>query len=113
MAVATAAAGEPRGVSAGRRFLVGTNVFVAVIIAVGIVVVLQLIAFKARARWDMTSSGVNSLGAATEGLLRGLEQNVHAAEEERREQPGSRWRPQTRIKDNSNERSISVRSTRR
>ena len=61
--------------SIGRRMLVGTNVVVVTLIVVGIVVVAQLFAYNS-ARWDMTSSGVNSLSEGTENLLRGLDQNV-------------------------------------
>ena len=64
------------GASSGKRVLVGTNVFVATALVVAIVVVAQLIAFRAHRRWDMTSSGVNSLSEGTENLLRGLDQNV-------------------------------------
>jgi len=62
--------------SAGRRFLVGTNVVVATVIVVAVVVVAQLIAFRLPARWDMTSTGVNSLSEGSEKLLRGLDKNV-------------------------------------
>ncbi len=62
--------------STGRRFLVGTNVVAATALAVGIVVVAQLIAYQADVRADMTSSGVNSLSEGTEKLLRGVEKNV-------------------------------------
>ena len=61
--------------STGRRMLVGTNVAVAILIVAAICVVAQLFAYDS-SRWDMTSSGVNSLGEGTENLLRGLGQNV-------------------------------------
>src|SRR3990172_11901990 len=61
--------------STGRRMLVGTNVVVVTLIVVGIVVVAQLSAYDS-ARWDMTSSGVNSLSEGTENLLRSLDQHV-------------------------------------
>src|SRR3990172_1554255 len=61
--------------STGRRMLVGTNVVVVTLVVVGIVVVAQLSAYDS-ARWDMTSSGVNSLSEGTENLLRSLDQNV-------------------------------------
>jgi predicted transcriptional regulator len=61
--------------STGRRMLVGTNVAVAILIVAAICVVAQLFAYDS-SRWDMTSSGVNSLGEGTENLLRGLSQNV-------------------------------------
>ena len=59
-----------------RRFLVGTNVVVAVILVVAIIVVVQVIAYRVPLRWDMTSSGVNSLSEGTENLLRILDTNV-------------------------------------
>lgn len=63
--------------SAGtRRLTVGTNVLAATLLFVGIVGVLQFMAFKAPVRWDLTSEGVNSLSDATEKLLRGLDQNI-------------------------------------
>ena len=52
-----------------RRMRVGTNVLVACGLFVGIVVVVQLIAYKASVQWDMTSSGVNSLSDGTTHLL--------------------------------------------
>ena len=61
---------------AGRRVLVGTNVVVAVALVLGIVALCQWFAFRGSLRWDMTSSGVNSLSEATERLLGGLEKNV-------------------------------------
>lgn len=61
--------------STGRRMLVGTNVVVVTLIVVAIVVVAQLFAYDS-SRWDMTSSGVNSLSEGTENLLRSLEKNV-------------------------------------
>jgi len=62
--------------SAARRFFVGTNVIIATVLVVGIVVILQALAYKNPVRWDMTSSGVNSLSKATENLLRGLDTKV-------------------------------------
>lgn len=61
--------------STGRRMLVGTNVVVVTLIVAAIVVVAQLSAYDS-SRWDMTSSGVNSLSDGTENLLRSLDQNV-------------------------------------
>ncbi len=62
--------------SGGRRFLIGTNVAFATLLVVGIVVIAQTIAFNLPHRWDMTSSGVNSLSDGTENLLRSLDANV-------------------------------------
>lgn len=67
--------GAAPATSTGRRMLVGTNVVVVTLIVVGIIVVAQLFAYDS-ARWDMTSTGVNSLSEGTENLLRGLDQNV-------------------------------------
>ncbi|MFQ5592417.1 MAG: Gldg family protein, partial [Phycisphaerae bacterium] len=63
-------------VSTARRFAIGTNVVVAVLLVGGIVAVVQAIAYAVPARWDMTSSGVNSLSEGTENLLRNLDQNL-------------------------------------
>lgn len=62
--------------SSGRRFRVGTNVLVATVLAIAIVVVAQVIAFRSHQRWDMTSSGINSLSEGTENLLRNLDRNI-------------------------------------
>ena len=71
MAVETSSPSAPR-----RRWLIGGNVAAALVLAATVVVFAQLIAFKAPRRWDMTSSGVNSLSEGSENLLRGLDQNV-------------------------------------
>jgi hypothetical protein len=77
MAVETVGSKPVAGVStAGRRFLVGTNVFVATVLTIAVVVVAQLIAYKLPKRWDMTSSGVNSLSDGTENLLRNLDSDI-------------------------------------
>jgi hypothetical protein len=62
--------------AASRRMVVGANVAVSVALAVGITVVLQVMAFNAPGRWDMTSSGINSLTSATERLLGDLDGTV-------------------------------------
>lgn len=67
---------QPGGVSTGRRFLVGTNVLIATVLLLGVVVVAQAIAYTKPTRWDLTSSGVNSLSDGTENLLRRLEKNI-------------------------------------
>jgi len=64
------------GTSAGRLFLIGTNVVIATVLVVAIVVIVQAIAYSMPRRWDMTSSGVNSLSDGTENLLRGLDANI-------------------------------------
>ncbi len=81
--------------AAGRRMLVGTNVVVVTLVVAGIVVVAQLFAYDS-SRWDMTSSGVNSLSEGTENLLRGLDQNVRLTslyfETDREEEDQQRYR---------------------
>ncbi|MCH8150687.1 MAG: Gldg family protein, partial [Planctomycetes bacterium] len=62
--------------AAERRLLHGSNVAAGIVLVVGIVVVLQAIAFQTAPRWDMTSSRVNSLSEGTENLLRGLDSNI-------------------------------------
>ncbi len=77
MAVETPDVKPETEVSGGRRFMVGTNVVVATLLAAAIVVVVQAIAFSVpNGRWDVTSSGVNSLSQATENLLRGLDNEI-------------------------------------
>ncbi|MCH7660528.1 MAG: Gldg family protein [Euryarchaeota archaeon] len=66
----------PESAPSGKRLRVGTNVLVATLLVVGIVVVLQLMAYKMPVRLDMTSSGVNSLSEGTENLLATLDENV-------------------------------------
>ncbi len=59
----------------GRRWTVGTMVVVSIIFAAGLTVLLQFITFKAQRplKWDLTSSGINSLKAGTRGVLDSLE----------------------------------------
>ncbi|MCH7872749.1 MAG: Gldg family protein, partial [Planctomycetes bacterium] len=76
MAVGTGSDTHVSQASGARRFLIGTNVAVGIILAVAVVVVAQVIAFSVPQRWDMTSSGVNSLSEGTENLLRSLDANV-------------------------------------
>ncbi len=64
------------GGARGRRLVVGTNVLVASAAVIGIVAFAHVIAFKANAKWDMTSTGINSLSTGTENLLRNLDTNV-------------------------------------
>jgi len=63
-------------VTGGKKVLVGANVAVMIALAVGVVVVTQLIAFNVPLRADMTRAGINSLSESTEKLLRELPQNV-------------------------------------
>ncbi|MGB2987625.1 MAG: Gldg family protein, partial [Phycisphaerae bacterium] len=83
-------------VTAGRRFLVGTNVIVATLLVVGVVVVAQLIAYRLPSRWDMTSSGVNSLNEGSENLLRSLDTGIRLTslyfETDREEEDQPRYR---------------------
>ncbi len=67
---------HPAPTSAGRRMMMGTNVFISVALVVGIVVVLQALAFEYTWRADMTSSSINSLSEGTENLVSTLESNV-------------------------------------
>lgn len=67
---------DVRRVSGGKKFLVGANVAVMIVLAVAVVVVLQLIAFNVPLRADMTRTGVNSLSESTEKLLRELPTNI-------------------------------------
>ncbi|MGD2109651.1 MAG: Gldg family protein [Phycisphaerae bacterium] len=96
MAVDATKQNQTPGASAGRRFRVGTNVVTASILVVAIVVVIQAIAYSTPQRWDMTSSGVNSLSDATENLLRNLEANIRLTslyfETDREEQDQPRYR---------------------
>jgi hypothetical protein len=59
-----------------RRFTIGANVIIAIVLVAGIVAVVQAIAYAVPRRWDMTSSGVNSLSDGTENLLRNLDQDI-------------------------------------
>ena len=65
-----------QGGATSRRFLIGTNVAVTVVLVVGIIAVVQAIAYSTTIRFDMTSTGINSLSPGTENLLRNLDQNV-------------------------------------
>lgn len=82
--------------SPARRFLVGTNVVVATLFVAGIVVVAQLMAYSLPKRWDMTSTGVNSLSEASENVLRSLDQNIRLTslyfETDREEKDQPRYR---------------------
>lgn len=83
--------------SAGRRVLLGGNVLLSIVLVGGIVAVAQALAYRASAaRWDMTSSGVNSLSDGTVSLLRGLDKNIRLTslyfETDREEADQSRYR---------------------
>lgn len=73
MAIAT---GSPSAAGTGRRVGIGLNVTLSVALVVAIVAVAQAIGFKASRRWDLTSSGVNSLSEGTGNLLRALDKPV-------------------------------------
>ena len=86
--------------STKRRWLVGTNVVVMIVLVIAIVVFLQAMAYSTPARWDMTSSGVNSLSEGTENLLRDLDQNIRLTslyfETDREEEDQQRYRQAAR-----------------
>jgi len=66
-----------KGTTARRRVKIGGNVLFATLIVIGIVCILQAIAYSVPgARVDMTSSKINSLSEATEHLLHNLEQPI-------------------------------------
>lgn len=62
--------------STGRRMMIGSNVLIATLLVVAVVVVAQIIAFKSPSHWDMTSSGNNSLSDGTQNLLNSLDAPV-------------------------------------
>ncbi|GAF86695.1 unnamed protein product, partial [marine sediment metagenome] len=99
MAVDKPGAKRVSGSSAGRRFLIGTNVLIATVLVIAIVTVAQAIAFSVPKRWDMTSSGVNSVSEATENLLRNLDSNIRLTslyfETDREEADQPRYRQAT------------------
>ena len=96
MAVGTGSDTHVSQASGARRFLIGTNVLVGVVLAVAVVVVIQVIAYSVPQRWDMTSSGVNSLSEGSENLLRGLDSDVRITslyfETDREDEDQSRYR---------------------
>ncbi|MHC5112423.1 MAG: DUF7088 domain-containing protein, partial [Planctomycetota bacterium] len=59
-----------------QRLLLGTNVIVMCVLAIAIVVVAQVLAYNAPRRWDMTSSGINSLSDGTKNLVTSLDQQL-------------------------------------
>ncbi len=69
-----AAEGRPAGGIRfrGRHLTVGTAVAVSIMVAAIVTVVLQRWAFQAQVRWDLTSGGLNSLGAGTRVVLDSL-----------------------------------------
>jgi len=75
MAVEDSSAGS-KSVSTARRFLVGSNVIVSILLVGGIAAVLQAMAYSGPSPVDMTSSRVNSLTEGTENLIRDLDVNV-------------------------------------
>ena len=91
---------DPKPASSGRRLFIGTNVLVAVLLVVGIVAVLQAFAFSMAAHWDMTTSGVNSLGEGTQNLLKELDTNIRLTslyfETDREEEDQQRYRQAAR-----------------
>lgn len=85
-----------QGGATSRRFLIGTNVAVTVVLVVGIIAVVQAIAYSTTVRFDMTSTGINSLSPGTENLLRNLDQNVRITslyfETDREDEDQSKYR---------------------
>lgn len=75
MAVNQKGGSTGQAVSSGRKFAVGSNVVVVTLIFAAIVVFAQVLAYDGK-RWDMTSSGVNSLSEGSVNLLQGLDTNV-------------------------------------
>lgn len=96
MAVGRSKSKSDSRASSGRRFMVGTNVIIATVLVAAIVIVAQAIAFSVPKRWDMTSTGVNSLSKGSENLLRSLDQNVRLTslyfETDREDQDQPRYR---------------------
>jgi len=75
--VGATAPGQLRsGATGPRRLLVGTNVLIATALVFGIVGFTQWFAHKAGARWDWTSTGVNSLSDGTVRLLQHLDKPI-------------------------------------
>lgn len=63
--------------SSGSRVTIGANVTLTVLFVIGIVAVLQMIAYSIPgARFDMTSSRINSLSDGSKNLLSNLDTNV-------------------------------------
>lgn len=67
---------QASGGAGGRRMMIGTNVALAIGLVVGIVAVVQAIAYSVTRRVDMTSSRINSLSDGTDNLLSSLDANV-------------------------------------
>ncbi|MCH7814647.1 MAG: hypothetical protein IID40_11575, partial [Planctomycetes bacterium] len=71
------AVGHPAPDTLGRRrLLVGTNVLLAVALAIALVVIVQWGAYRIGGKADWTRSSVNSLSEGTQRLLDGLDQQV-------------------------------------
>ncbi len=68
--------GEPTLRFKGRQWIVGANVLVMVLLAAGLLVFANYLAFTFNKKSDWTSSGVNSLGEKSRKLMNGLEENV-------------------------------------
>lgn len=82
--------------ASSRRRLYGANVTITVVLVAAIVGLLQYFAFAGGSRWDMTSSGINSLAAGTENLIANLDQSVRLTslyfETDREEEDQQRYR---------------------
>jgi hypothetical protein len=63
--------------SSRRRFLFGFNVALQAALVVAVVIGVVWIAGRFNAQSDWTSTGINSLSPRTEGLLKGLDENIH------------------------------------
>ena len=60
----------------GRHLVIGGNVVISIIVVAAIVGLAQWISFHRSTKFDLTSSGLNSLTPGTERLVGGLEQKV-------------------------------------
>jgi len=100
MAVKTEPSAQARTASSGRKLLLGTNVAVAIVLAVAIVVIVQMIGYTADHRWDLTSTGINSLSDATESMVEKLDRNIRLTslyfETDREDEDQQRYRQAAR-----------------
>ncbi len=60
----------------GRQWIIGANVFVMVVLALGLLVFANFLAFTFNQKGDMTVKGVNSLSPETRRMVDGLKENV-------------------------------------
>jgi ABC-type uncharacterized transport system involved in gliding motility auxiliary subunit len=81
---------DPRATLGARTVRYGLNTFVAVLLVLGVITVVEALSFRHNARLDLTENRRHSLAPQTIQVLKGLRSKVNAIAFYRSDQPGKR-----------------------